>query len=190
MIVSTEPFGLLAPGGPFTLAELSAMRLDGVLAPVFADTFRPVNEPETAALRAAALVYQVPPGLAGRAALGWLSAAWVYGCAPPPPTITLLIGRDHRSTVLPSFSGCVLHEVLLDPFDVEQLGGAFVTGALRTAVDVALHVQAKQAVPVLLDIAATPGLNCPLGRVRGALAASSHLPGKFRALELLEYLTG
>jgi hypothetical protein len=189
MIVSTQPYGLLAPGGLFTLAELSAMHLDGVLVTVLGDAFRAVNEPETSELRAAALAHQVPAGLAGRAALGRLSAAWVYGCAPPPPTITLLIDRDHRSTVLPPFSGCTLHEVLLGPYDVERRGGALITSGIRTAVDVALHVPAAESAPVLLEIAGSTELNCPLGRIRAAVAAVAHMPGKRSALRLLEELT-
>ncbi|MGO4385265.1 hypothetical protein [Specibacter sp. RAF43] len=118
---------VLVPGDGFTLPELHAMRLDGVLARVYGQAFRPVNTPETPGLRAAALAAELPPALANRAAIGRMAAAWVYGCAPPPPRIALLVSSRHRSTAAPPFSGCAVHEVALDPLDVLRLGGALVS---------------------------------------------------------------
>jgi hypothetical protein len=181
-----EAFGILSPGGEFELPELCAMMLDQVLVPVFGQAFRSVAEPETPALRAAAMASLVPDNLAGRAALGRMSAAWVYGCAPRPATVCLLISSGHRSSALPARSGCSLHEVRLDPFDVERLGGAQVTCALRTAVDVAISEPADSATAALWALASSASLNCPLGRIRAAVAAASHIPGKRRALELID----
>ncbi|PYI67442.1 hypothetical protein CVV68_10085 [Arthrobacter livingstonensis] len=188
MSISLEPAGILAPGGQFTLAELCAMRQDGVLAHVYGQAFRSIAEPETPALRAAALAVQVPAGLAERAVLGRSAAAWIYGCAPPPPVICLLIPREHRTSTLPPHSGCVLHEVRLDKYDVDRLGGAQVTCALRTAVDVATNETVDVAVPVLLALAGTAGLNCPLGRISAAISLVRHVPGKRRAQALVRSL--
>lgn len=52
------------------------------------------------------------------------------------PYIELAFGR-----------GCILHEVRLGQLDVVSIGGLLVTSPLRTAVDVALHVEASRALP-------------------------------------------
>lgn len=188
MSIPREATGLLAPGGHFTLAELCAMMQDGVLAQVFGQSFRSVAEPETPALRAAALAHQVPAGLAQRAVLGRGSAAWIYGCAPPPPAICLLLPRGHRTTTLQPRSGCVLHEVLLGRFDVDRVGGVQVTCALRTAVDVAMYEPEEIAGRVLLELAGAPTLDCPLGRISAAISLARHIPGKRRAQSLVRGL--
>lgn len=181
-----EAFGILSPGCEFEVPELCAMVLDHVVVPVFGQAFRSVAEPETPALRAAAMASLVPDNLAGRAALGRMSAAWVYGCAPRPAIVCLLISSGHRSSALPARSGCSLHEVRLDSLDVERLGGTQVTCALRTAVDVAVTESAELATATLWSLANSASLNCPLGRIRAAVAAASHVPGKRRALELID----
>lgn len=186
MSISPVPTLILTPGCEFTVAELSAMALDGVLVSVFGLAFRPVAEAESTPLRAAALAHQIPAALADRAALARLSAAWVYGCAPAPALISLAINSAHRSTALPSHSGCVLHEVRLEAYDVERQGGALLTSAVRTAVDVAIHERPETATAVLLAMAVRPELHCPLGRIRSALANTVHRPGKLQAQQLLE----
>lgn len=182
------PDGILSPGGQFAVAELCAMERDGVLARVFGQAFRPVAEPETPAHRASALAHHVPAGLAERAVLGRGSAAWVYGCAPPPQAICLLLDRARRTTMLPPRSGCEVHEVLLGPDDVERVGGAQVTRALRTAVDIAMNEPEATAAPLLLALAGAAGLGCPLGRINSAVAMARHIPGKRRAQALLRTL--
>ncbi len=182
--------GILGPGGQFTIAELSAMEQDGVLARVFGQAFRSVAEPDTPALRAAALAHQVPPGLAERAVLGHGTAAWIHCCAPPPRAICLLLSRAHRTTMLPAHSGCVVHEVLLGPEDAVRLGGAKVTCALRTGVDVAIHEPTQLAIPMLLALARAEELDCPLARIEAAVAAARHIPGKRRAQALVRSLLG
>lgn len=190
MSVSSSSSAIIVPGLEFTIAELYAMCSQGVLVSVIGEAFRPISVPESMDLRAAALVHHVPPGLAGRAALGRLSAAWVYGCSPPPALISLLINSAHRSTALPPSSGCVLHEVRLGPFDVEQRGGALLTSAIRTAVDVATHETPEVSIGVLNALSIRAELNCPLGRIRQALVDAVHIPGKRAALELLGGMIG
>lgn len=186
MSISPVHTRILTPGGEFTVAELSAMALDGVLVNVFGQAFRAVADAESTAIRAAALSHQIPATLADRAALARLCAAWVYGCAPPPARISLVISSAHRGTVLPSRSGCVLHEVRLETYDVERRGGALLTTAVRTAVDVAIHERPETAVAVLDAMASRTELNCPLGRISSALAAAVHIPGKRAAQQLVE----
>jgi hypothetical protein len=73
--MSSPAIPLLFHGGrEFSVAELSAARLDGELFAV-GDAFAPVGEPIDARHRAAALLGDVPPGytIVGR------SAAWLHG---------------------------------------------------------------------------------------------------------------
>lgn len=162
------------------------MKIDGVLAPVAGDAFRIAQGEESAGHRAAALFNQVPAALAPRAALGQLSAAWVYGCAPPPETVALLVNPGGRSAALPPFSGCTLRQVRLGPQDVVTIGGVPVTSPLRTALDVARSAPASAARPVLEAMARTPSLHCPLPRIRMALLAAAHVPGKVRGQALVQ----
>ncbi len=180
--------GVLVAGTLFSEGELCAMRLDGVARGVCAGVYRSVTIAETPALRAAALLRKVPPALVPRVAIGRLAAAWVYGCAPPPERIALVVANARRTTELPPFSGCTLHEVALADADVTAVGDASVTTGLRTAMDIALYVPAPAAAPVLRRLDAAAWLDAPLHRVRTEIARVPGLPWKLRALALLEQL--
>lgn len=177
---------LLVPGAQFTLPELHAMKLDGVLAQMYGEAFRPVDVPETAGLRAAALAHHVPANLLRRAAVAQLSAAWVYGCAPPPRPIALLLPPGGKSAQLPLLSGCTLRQVLLPDSDVHVLSGLRLTVPLRTALDVARAAPEPLARTVLANMAGESGLGCGPDRVRTGLLAAVCVPGRRRGLELLE----
>ncbi|SEE13013.1 hypothetical protein SAMN04489740_0721 [Arthrobacter alpinus] len=180
----------LVPGMLLSLAELHAMKLDGVLWPIFADAFRPVGVAESPELRAAALTHQIPASLVRRAALSQLSAAWVYGCAPPPEVISLAQNHTGKSASLPPFSGCTLRQVHLATTDIHHIGQALVTSPLRTAMDVARTAPYGLARDVVVRMGALPSLQCPLGRIRQALGLATHVPGKKRGQALLEELIG
>ncbi|WP_427018045.1 hypothetical protein ACQCSX_05415 [Pseudarthrobacter sp. P1] len=184
------PDGLLLSGGLFTAVELRAMALDGLVERVYAEAYAGVGAAATPALRAAAAGSVVPPVLAGRAVVGRDAAAWVYGCAPAPEKVALLVHHDHRTTELPPFSGCTIHEVPLGPFDAIRLGGVLVATPLRTAVDVALSCPPAVAHRVLAAMAAAAALNCPLGLIRSAVAATARARGRPQALDLLDAMTG
>lgn len=177
---------LVVPGTAFVLAELHAMKLDGVLVHVIGEAFRPAGTDETPALRAAALQHHIPAALTQRAALGQLSAAWVYGCAPLPQVIALLLDNDGNSASLPPFSGCTVRQVYFERFDVQGIGGVPVTSPLRTALDVARSAPEPLARAVLARMVRQPSLHCPLGRIRQALRAAVHVPGKLRGQALLQ----
>lgn len=179
---------VLSPGRSFSRAELRAMSLDGVLAPVYGDAYTPAACQHTPALRARAAALAMPAQLADRAVIGRLSAAWIYGCAAAPARISLLIDNGHRVRALRPWSGCVLHEVSLGRFDVVRLAGTPVTTALRTAVDLALHVDERQCLPALRAISRDAALNCPLGLIRQALEGSPRVPRKGAALERIRTL--
>lgn len=187
---SSPPAAILVPGDHFILAELHAMKLDGVLDLVIGEAFRSTSQEETPGHRAAALVHHIPAALAPRAALGQLSAAWVYGCAPPPTVISLLQNHEGRSASLPAFSGCTLRQVYLDPREVLSIGGALVTSPLRTALDVARTAPEALARTVLDAMSRQSAFRCSLGRIRQALQAATHVPGKIRGQELVEAMIG
>ena len=136
--------------------------------------------------RALAAHHHLPVALRGRHVFGRVTAAWIYGCAPPPRQLALLADTRRRSTSLPPFSGAVLHQVTLGPADRLELGGVPVTQPLRTAVDVALHAPLVEAADVLLLMSREPGLNTPLHYVRTLLCSGHRVPGSRRALEAVE----
>lgn len=188
--VAADPPALLVPGVQFSLPELHAMKLDGVLAQVYGEAFRPVDVPDSAGLRAAALAHHVPAGLVRRAAVAQLSAAWVYGCAPPPRPIALLVPPGGKSAQLPLFSGCSLRQVLLAESDVVKLAGLRLTIPMRTALDVARTAPEALAREVLASMAGLPGLGCSPDRVGAALLTAVRVPGRRRGLQLLEDMVG
>ncbi len=164
------------------------MSLDGVLEPVIGDAYVLTGTHIGAELRGRALALLTPASLAGRGVAGRLSAAWVYGCARAPSTVALLVDTGHRAGALLPGSGCTLHEVKLSRFDVVTIGTMPVTTPLRTAVDLALQVEADDALPALRVLTADPLLNCPLGLVRQALEARARVPHKHAALERIRLL--
>ena len=173
-------------GGVFTLPELQGMRRDGLLRHVYGSTFLRWDVRLSPLARALAAQEALPQQVRGRYAFGWLSAAWIYGCAPAPGRLALLADFRRRSTALPPFSGAVLHEVALGPADRTRLGTVPVTTPLRTAYDVALHFPPEESVPVLLGMAAEPGLNCRPAYLRTLLQSSCRIPGTRRALAALD----
>lgn len=185
---SSSPGALLFPGDVFILAELHAMKLDGVLVPVVGEAFRPCGVAETPALRAGALRLSVPAALEKRAVLGQLAAAWVYGCAPPPLVISLLVDNDGNTATLPAHSGCTLRQVRLEAADVQRVGGTLVTSPLRTALDVARTAPEGTAREVLSAMAGECALECSVDAMLRALAAAAHVPGKLRAQSLVHGL--
>ena len=117
-----------------------------------------------------------------------MTAAWIYGCAREPDRLALLVDAKRRISSLRSTRGCTLHEVRLGPFDVVSLGGLMVSSPLRTAVDIALHVDADRAVPALRRLLARPERDVRLRLLILAIEASPRLPHKQAALEKLALL--
>ena len=183
--VSKGAAQLLAPGSPFTLAELHAMILDGVVCAVIGDTFRPATVAVTPELRAAAVSHHIPASLAHRAVVAQLSAAWVYGCAPPPELFSLVVDNNGNSVCTPPFCRCSIRQVYLNALDVVRIGAIPVTSPLRTALDVARTAPPPLARAVLTAMCRDAALRCPLVDISQALAAAAHVPGKRRGQALL-----
>jgi len=176
---------LFHAGDIFTSAELQSMRLDGLVHLVFGDSYLRSDFREDAATRSQAAARSVPHSLRPRVALGRSCAAWIYGCAPPPALISLVTDHRRRTTALPPFTPAVMHQVALGPFDVNMVGGVSVTTPLRTALDIAVHGEDRDAVVILRAIARSAELACPLRLVEAALVNTSRVPGKTRALTRL-----
>lgn len=173
-------------GQVFTLPELQGMCRDGLLTRVYGDTFLRWDVRVSPLARALAAQHSLPEQVRGRYAFGWMSAAWIFGCADSPGRLALLADSRRRSTALPPFSGAVLHEVALGPADRMLLGTVAVTQPLRTAYDVALHFPPQESVPVLLAMARVPELNCPPSYLKTLLRSGYRIPGTRRALAAVE----
>ncbi|MDK1359119.1 hypothetical protein QNO00_02375 [Arthrobacter sp. zg-Y1219] len=184
--VTSTGGALFSAGGDFSSVELQAMEKDGLLKRVYADTYVRWDLEPDPVCRAVAAANCLSERLRARIMLGRLTAAWVYGCAPAPQRLQLLIDHGRRTTALAPFSIAVLHEVRLGPEDGMDIAGIMVTTPLRTAMDLARHGPRDQSVSALLAIAADPVLRCPLGRVRSAVEAVARLPGKSTALHRLD----
>jgi hypothetical protein len=177
-----EQFGLYSPGPLFSWPELQAMAADGVLTQLYQRGYLPPGAHASPQLRARAASLAVAPAIRQRVVAGRMTAAWIYGCAAEPDRLALLVDANRRVSSLRSVRGCTFHEVRLGPFDVVSMGGLMVSSPLRTAVDVALHVEAGLALPALRAFLATPELGVRLRLLRLAVEASPRVPHKKAAL--------
>jgi hypothetical protein len=172
----------------FSWPELQAMASDGVLTQLYQRGYLPPGTRSTPQLRARAAACAIPVTIRQRIVAGRMTAAWIYGCAREPDRLALLVDANRRISSLRSTRGCTFHEVRLGPFDVVSLGGLMVSSPLRTALDIALHVEAEQALPALAALLAKPELDVRLRLLRLAVEASPRVPHKKAALEKLAAL--
>jgi hypothetical protein len=180
---------LYSPGSVFSWPELQAMATDGVLVQLYQRGYTLPGTATTPQLRARAASFAVPPAIRQRVVAGRMTAAWIYGCADEPDRLALLVDATRRISSLRSTRGCTLHEVRLGPFDVVSLGGLMVSSPLRTAMDIALHVDAERALPALRKMLARPELDVRLRLLRLAVEAAPRIPHKKAALEVLAALS-
>lgn len=166
------------------------MRLEGLLVNVYGPGFALLWEPVTPRHRAAAAYFSLPGHVRRKVVLGRMTAAWVYGCAPAPQKLSVLLDHRHRTTSQGRYRLALIHEVALGPLDTVTIGGVPVSTPLRTALDVALHAPDQEAAPVLRALAGASGLGCQLDAVRQAVEARPRLPGKSRALQRLDAAMG
>ena len=163
---------LYSPGALFSWPELQAMAADGVLTQLYQRGYLP---PGTQPARSCAPAPR-PWRWRRRSGSGWwlgrMTAAWIYGCAAragPPGAAGGRQPADLQSAG--PLRGCTFHEVRLGPFDVVSMGGLMVSSPLRTALDVALHVDAERAVPALAALLARPSWASGCGSLRLAVEA-------------------
>jgi len=164
------------------------MAADGVLTRLSQRGYLPPGDASIPQLRARAAACTIPPPIRQRVVAGRMTAAWIYGCAAEPDRIALLVDASRRVSSLRGTRGCSFHEVRLGPFDVVSLGGLMVSSPLRTAVDIALHVDPERALPALGALLAAPELDVPLRLLVRAVEASPRMPYKKAALAKLAAL--
>ena len=179
---------LYLAGALFSWPELQAMASDGVLAQLCQRGYLAPGTRSTPQLRARAAACTIPENVRQRIVAGRMTAAWIYGCAREPDRLALLVDVNRRISSLRSIRGCTFHEVRLGPFDVVSLGGLMVSSPLRTALDIALHVDAEQALPALAAFLARPELEVRLRLLRLAVEAVPRPPHKKAALQKLAAL--
>jgi len=158
------------------------MAADGVLAQLYQRGYLPPGAKASPHLRARAASLAVTPAIRQRVVAGRMTAAWIYGCAAEPDRLALLGDANRRISSLRSVRGCTFHEVRLGPSDVVSIGGLLVTSPSRTALDIALHVDADRAVPALRSLLARPELGVRLRLLRLAVEANPRVPHKRAAL--------
>jgi len=179
---------LYAPGMPFASPELQSLASDGLLERFHQHGYTVPGATASPQLRARAAAAAVPAAVRQRVVAGRMTAAWIYGCAGEPDRLALLVDAKRRVSSLRNTRGCTLHEVKLGPFDVVSLGGLMVSSPLRTALDVALHVDAERAIPTLEGLLARPQNDVRLRLLVLAIEASPRVPHKKAALEKLALL--
>jgi len=179
---------LYAPGMPFACPELQSLAADGILARFHQHGYTLPGIPASPQLRARAAAGAVPPAIRQRVVAGRMTAAWIYGCAAEPDRLALLVDAKRRVSSLRNTRGCTLHEVKLGPFDVISLGGLMVSSPLRTAMDIALHVESQRAVPALAALLSRPQQDVKLRLLVRAIEATPRVPHKRAALEKLALL--
>ena len=188
---SNQPGGaavLYSPGSLVSWAELQAMASDGVLTRLSQHGYLPPGAASTPQLRARAAACTIPASIRQRVVAGRMTAAWIYGCTGEPDRTALLVDANRRVSSLRGARGCTFHEVRLGPFDVVSMGGLMVSSPLRTAVDIALHVEADRALPALSAFLAAPALGVRLRLLIRAVEAVPRVPYRKSALAKLATL--
>jgi hypothetical protein len=179
---------LYSPGRPFSGPELQSLAADGVLARFHQQGYSLPDVHASPQMRARAAANYVPAGIRQRVIAGRMTAAWIYGCAAEPDRLALLVDAKRRISSLRNTRGCTLHEVRLGPFDVVSLGGLMVSSPLRTALDIALHVEPQRAIPALEGLLARPEKDVRLRLLILAIESTPRVPHKKAALEKLSLL--
>jgi hypothetical protein len=186
---SPPPFPeLYSPGRPFAWPELQSLAADGLLTRLHQRGYTLPEVRPSPQLRARAAANAVPESIRQRVVAGRMTAAWIYGCAEEPDRLALLVDAKRRISSLRNTRGCTLHEVRLGPFDVVSMGGLMVSSPLRTALDIALHVDATRALPALEGLLARPERDVRLRLLVLAIESTPRVPHKKAALEKLALL--
>lgn len=163
----------------FNIAELSACSLDGEVMAIGA-TYIVNDMPADKLFRSRIVGLSVDHRCV---AASW-SAAWVHGALAFPPRLHTVALRDGLRLRFDPAKRYNIAQMSYDVSDVEGTPGAYVTTALRTAVDLARFTTH--------DARLTPALTFLLrlamageGDVREILERAQHLPHKKRAYRRL-----
>jgi hypothetical protein len=162
-------------------AELSAARLDGDVVEL-GEAYIPADAVETRGLRAGSL-----SGILGDTlAATHLSAAWIHGALPAPPsrhTVQRAVPRRlHR---LPD-RRLVYRDLAVDPEDLQRISGALVTSPERTLADLARVDDHEHRRAARLLMGSVPGVGHD---AIAWLQRHPKLPHKRAALDVLRRAT-
>lgn len=113
-----------------SLAELTAARLDGDVVEL-GEAYIPADAVETRGLRAGSLTSLLGDTLAAT----HLTAAWVHGAIPDPPSKHTVQRAVQRRLHHSPARHIVYRDGAVDPQDLALIGGVLVTTPLRTLVD-------------------------------------------------------
>jgi len=158
-------------------AELTAACLDGHLVDL-GEGYIPADAVETAALRAASLGELLGADLAAT----HLSAAWIHGAIPEPPSRHTVQRAASRRLHHVLGRRIVYRDLQVDPDDLIRIGGVWVTSPPRTLADLARISDAPYEAAALAMAGAMP-----VARDAAIAWLCEHgpLPGKARALGML-----
>lgn len=173
---------------PFTLNELQAMRLRGVLREVLPGAYVTSAISDTPSTRAQVAAVVAAEYLGRHSALCRRTAAWVYGCASMPGELELVVPRYHRPCPPTARMTLRMSEGIVDEEQICTLGGVNVTSPLRTAMDVAFNSELEQAFAILRSIHGAPRLRCGYPRMLEQVESSVRRPGRLRALAIIRRL--
>lgn len=148
----------------------------------------PTRARTTTELRARALSAILSTRVRERAVAGRMTAAWILGCAPAPEMPVMLVESTRRLARLGTGERLLVHEVSFGDFDVLEISDLRVTSALRTAVDLAIHSEERNAIPVLRRLLAHEGLGLTVGLMVRSLEGLPAQPHKKRGRRILERL--
>ncbi|KAA0976403.1 hypothetical protein FQ154_11070 [Paeniglutamicibacter gangotriensis] len=179
---------VLQVGDPFTRNELAAMRLRGSVREVLPGAYVPAGQPDAPWIRA-----HVAAAVAGKQyvpgrALCKGTAAWIYGCAPMPTKLDIVLPRYHRPCAPRAGMVLRLSEGVIDDEQICTVGGIAVTAPLRTAMDIAFNLEIIDSMPVLAAINATGRLRCNYTQMFESITGQVRRPGRRRALMALSRL--
>lgn len=141
---SMSVLSCLVDTASLSIAELSAVRLDGDLREC-GGAFLALDEPDLPAARAQAVRSLAPDG---PLLVEHLSAAWVHGFIPTPPTIgRFAVSMAERGKVKPPLP-FQLREVVISAAEVQLIGGVPVTTPERTCLDLLRDADLADAVAI------------------------------------------
>lgn len=177
----SPPPQLLRGGLELTEAEAQALAARRTLHPLLHGIYS-IGAP-TPSLRGWAAGLLLRPASRDALVLHRMTAAWLYGCAPPPRlvecsarrTTTHKFHRWEESFVLRRFTG-------YSPFEDLRCGPVRTTTPLRTCADLALHCTGSRADLAIATMLRAPGLGCSPPVVEAALAALPRAPHRAEAL--------
>ena len=177
-----DPWSPLRAGPALPLATLDAMRLEGLVVHVAGPVYLPVDAVGHIAARRAALQVLVPAG----AVVGLLAAAWAHGVTTDPDPVDVLVRRAAGGPGR-VVGGVRRREIAVPDDEVLDAGRVRLTTPARTAADVARHVPADLARPVLTALLAT---GADVDAVLAGLGGERRYPRAVAARALVEECSG